>query len=172
MIKKENFAKAYKEISVIIDYLNEDDKSKIPQEFVEMIEAKMDKDYVFNYDATKDLSEQDVLRETLSILAYIYVNYIGEYNEVKEIKSQFQKDIIEHEMAKKALYEKNNQNNGINSINNKLNNRDTNANVKTNTTNPANKVDSNKFEQEVSLIDSKQDKWYSKIVSFFRNIFK
>ena len=159
MIKKENFAKAYKEIFVIIDHLNEDDKSKIPQEFIEMIEAKMDKDYVFNYDATIDLSEQDVSRETLSILAYIYVNYIGEYNEVKEIKSQFQKDIIEHERAKKALYEKNNQNNGLNNLNN----------IKSQT---SSKVDSNKFEEEVSLIDSKQDKWYSKIVSFFKNIFK
>lgn len=159
MIKKENFAKAYKEIFVIIDHLNEDDKSKIPQEFIEMIEDKMDKDYVFNYDATRDLSEQDVSRETLSILAYIYVNYIGEYNEVKEIKSQFQKDIIEHERAKKALYEKNNQNNGLNNLNN----------IKSQT---SSKVDSNKIEEEVSLIDSKQDKWYSKIVSFFKNIFK
>ena len=159
MIKKENFAKAYKEIFVIIDHLNEDEKSKIPQEFIEMIEDKMDKDYVFNYDATRDLSEQDVSRETLSILAYIYVNYIGEYNEVKEIKSQFQKDIIEHEIAKKALYEKNNQNNALNNFNKAKSQENY-------------KVDSNKFEEEVSLIDSKQDKWYSKIVSFFKNIFK
>ncbi len=151
MIKKENFAKAYKEVYVIIEHINEDEKKLIPQEFIELIQTKMDKDYVFNYDATKDLSEQQVLRETLSILAYIYVNYIGEYNEVKKIKMQFQKDIIQHEKAKKALYEQNNANqNQFNS----------------------NKIDSNKFEQEVSLIDTKQDKWYSKIVSFFKNIFK
>ena len=74
MIKKENFAKAYKEVYVIIEHLKEDEKSQIPQEFIEMLETKMDKEYVFNYDATKDLSEQQVLRETLSILAYIYVN--------------------------------------------------------------------------------------------------
>jgi hypothetical protein len=151
MIKKENFAKAYKEVYVIIEHLKEDEKKLIPQEFIELIQTKMDKDYVFNYDATKELSEQEVLRETLSILAYIYINYIGEYNEVKEIKMQFQKDIVQHEKAKKALYEKNNANqNQINS----------------------NKIDSNKFEQEVSLIDTKQEKWYSKIVSFFKNIFK
>ena len=162
MIKKENFAKAYKEVYVIIEHLKEDEKSQIPQEFIEMLETKMDKEYVFNYDATKDLSEQQVLRETLSILAYIYVNYIGEYNEVREIKAQFQKDIIQHEMAKKALYEKNNTNNtnNANTTTNNLNN------------NNLNKIDSNKFEQEVSLIDTKQDKWYSKIVSFFKNIFK
>ena len=110
MIKKENFAKAYKEIDVIIGHLNEEDKNKIPKDFIEMIELKMDKNYVFNYDVTKDLSEQNLLRETLSILAYIYINYIGEYNEVKQIKAQFQKDIIQHEVAKKALYEKNNSN--------------------------------------------------------------
>ena len=149
MIKKENFSKAYKEIHVIIDHLNEDEKS----------ESQMDKDYVFNYDATKDLSEQQVLRETLSILAYIYINYIGEYQEVKEIKTQFQKDIIEQEKLKKALYEKNNTSNIFNNTPN---------------TTPVknNQVDSNKFEQEVSLIDSKQDKWYSKILSFFKNINK
>ena len=162
MVKVENYPNAYKEVYVIIEHLKEDEKSQIPQEFIEMLETKMDKEYVFNYDATKDLSEQQVLRETLSILAYIYVNYIGEYNEVREIKAQFQKDIIQHEMAKKALYEKNNTNNtnNANTTTNNLNN------------NNLNKIDSNEFEQEVSLIDTKQDKWYSKIVSFFKNIFK
>lgn len=159
MIKKENFAKAYKEIDVIIGHLNEEDKNKIPKDFIEMIEFKMDKNYVFNYDVTKDLSEQNLLRETLSILAYIYINYIGEYNEVKQIKAQFQKDIIQHEVAKKALYEKNNSNVD-------MFNKTSNANKNNNTVNPE------KFEQEVSLMDSKQDKWYSKIVSFFKNIFK
>lgn len=160
MIKKENFAKAYKEIDVIIGHLNEEDKNKIPKDFIEMIEFKMDKNYVFNYDVTKDLSEQNLLRETLSILAYIYINYIGEYNEVKQIKAQFQKDIIQHEVAKKALYEKNNSN--VDMFNKKSNAKQPNGNT----------VNPEKFEQEVSLMDSKQDKWYSKIVSFFKNIFK
>ena len=160
MIKKENFAKAYKEIDVIIGHLNEEDKNKIPKDFIEMVEFKMDKNYVFNYDVTKDLSEQNLLRETLSILAYIYINYIGEYNEVKQIKAQFQKDIIQHEVAKKALYEKNNSN--VDMFNKKSNVKQPNGNT----------VNPEKFEQEVSLMDSKQDKWYSKIVSFFKNIFK
>lgn len=160
MIKKENFAKAYKEIDVIIGHLNEEDKNKIPKDFIEMIEFKMDKNYVFNYDVTKDLSEQNLLRETLSILAYIYINYIGEYNEVKQIKAQFKKDIIQHEVAKKALYEKNNAN--VDMFNKKSNAKQPNGNT----------VNPEKFEQEVSLMDSKQDKWYSKIVSFFKNIFK
>ena len=160
MIKKENFAKAYKEIDVIIGHLNEEDKNKIPKDFIEMIEFKMDKNYVFNYDVTKDLSEQNLLRETLSILAYIYINYIGEYNEVKQIKAQFQKDIIQHEVAKKALYEKNNSN--VDMFNKKSYVKQPNGNT----------VNPEKFEQEVSLMDSKQDKWYSKIVSFFKNIFK
>jgi hypothetical protein len=116
MIKKENFAKAYKEIFVIIGHLSDEDRNKIPKEFVDMIETKMDKDYVFNYDLTKDLTDQHVLRETMSILAYIYINYIGEYNDVKEIKIQFQKDIIEHEKIKKAIYEKNNPNDSISNL--------------------------------------------------------
>ncbi len=159
MIKKENFSKAYKEIYVIIDHLNESDKNKIPKEFINMIETQMDKNHVFNYDDTKDLSEQNVLRETLSILAYIYIHYIGEYQDVKEIKTQFQKDIIEHEMAKKALYEKNNTNDIFKNT----------PNTKKQTNS---EVNSTRFEQEVSLIDSKQDKWYSKILTFFKNIFK
>ena len=91
---------------------------------------------------------------------YIYINYIGEYNEVKQIKAQFQKDIIQHEVAKKTLYEKNNSN--VDMFNKKSNVKQPNGNT----------VNPEKFEQEVSLMDSKQDKWYSKIVSFFKNIFK
>lgn len=168
MIKKENFAKAYKEIFVIIGHLSDEDRNKIPKEFVDMIETKMDKDYVFNYDLTKDLTDQHVLRETMSILAYIYINYIGEYNDVKEIKTQFQKDIIEHEKIKKAIYEKNNPNDGISNL------RKANNSVNSNISNQSSsgKVNQKEFEKEVSLIDSKQDKWYSKIVSFFKNMFK
>ena len=168
MIKKENFAKAYKEIFVIIGHLSDEDRNKIPKEFVDMIETKMDKDYVFNYDLTKDLTDQRVLRETMSILAYIYINYIGEYNDVKEIKTQFQKDIIEHEKIKKAIYEKNNPNDGVSNL------RKANNSVNSNMSNKSssNKVNQKEFEKEVSLIDSKQDKWYSKIVLFFKNMFK
>jgi hypothetical protein len=168
MIKKENFAKAYKEIFVIIGHLSDEDRNKIPKEFVDMIETKMDKDYVFNYDLTKDLTDQHVLRETMSILAYIYINYIGEYNDVKEIKIQFQKDIIEHEKIKKAIYEKNNPNDSISNL------RKANNSVNSNISNQSSsgKVNQKEFEKEVSLIDSKQDKWYSKIVSFFKNMFK
>ena len=168
MIKKENFAKAYKEIFVIIGHLSDEDRNKIPKEFVDMIETKMDQDYVFNYDLTKDLTDQHVLRETMSILAYIYINYIGEYNDVKEIKTQFQKDIIEHEKIKKAIYEKNNPNDGVSNL------RKANNSVNSNISNQSSsgKVNQKEFEKEVSLIDSKQDKWYSKIVSFFKNMFK
>jgi hypothetical protein len=168
MIKKENFAKAYKEIFVIIGHLSDEDRNKIPKEFVDMIETKMDKDYVFNYDLTKELTDQHVLRETMSILAYIYINYIGEYNDVKEIKTQFQKDIIEHEKIKKAIYEKNNPNDGVSNL------RKANNSVNSNISNQSSsgKVNQKEFEKEVSLIDSKQDKWYSKIVSFFKNMFK
>lgn len=168
MIKKENFAKAYKEIFVIIGHLSDEDRNKIPKEFVDMIETKMDKDYVFNYDLTKDLTDQHVLRETMSILAYIYINYIGEYNDVKEIKTQFQKDIIEHEKIKKAIYEKNNPNDGISNL--RKANNSVNSNISDQSS--SGKVNQKEFEKEVSLIDSKQDKWYSKIVSFFKNMFK
>ena len=168
MIKKENFAKAYKEIFVIIGHLSDEDRNKIPKEFVDMIETKMDKDYVFNYDLTKDLTDQHVLRETMSILAYIYINYIGEYNDVKEIKTQFQKDIIEHEKIKKAIYEKNNPNDGVSNL------RKANNSVNSNMSNQSSniKVNQKETKKEVSLIDSKQDKWYSKIVLFFKNMFK
>jgi hypothetical protein len=62
-------------------------------------------------------------------------------------------------MAKKALYEKNNTNDIFTNT----------PNTKKQTNSEAN---STRFEQEVSLIDSKQDKWYSKILTFFKNIFK
>lgn len=168
MIKKENFAKAYKEIFVIIGHLSDEDRNKIPKEFVDMIETKMDKDYVFNYDLTKDLTDQRVLRETMSILAYIYINYIGEYNDVKEIKTQFQQDIIEHEKIKKAIYEKNNPNDGVSNLRKAHNGANSNMSNQSSSI----KVNQKEFEKEVSLIDSKQDKWYSKIVLFFKNMFK
>ena len=83
-IDNENFPNAYTEINEILKFLDNESKSKIPNDFTEMIEKKRNKNYKFEVDETKDLQNQNILRETKVILGYIFLNYLG--NDEQKIK--------------------------------------------------------------------------------------
>ena len=95
MIKEENFPNAYKEVFVILQYMDKEDTNKIPKEFIDMLKEKMNKDYIFNYDESKKIEDQKILKETRTVLAYIFINYWGTKKQKTKIKAKFIQDIID-----------------------------------------------------------------------------
>ena len=59
------------EVNEILLHLSEEDITKIPEEVILNIRNKMDKDYVWKYDENKELSEQELEKDTIAILSYI-----------------------------------------------------------------------------------------------------
>ena len=104
MIKNENFPNAYTEINEILKFLDNESKSKIPNDFTEMIEKKRNKNYKFEVDETKDLQNQNILRETKVILGYIFLNYLGNDEQKIKIKRTLAEDIKQEEQKKKEKY--------------------------------------------------------------------
>lgn len=70
------YKKAYKQLSEVFKRLSSDELSKIPNQLIENINADMDKDYIWEYDESKRLEEQDFLVETKALIVEIYEKYL------------------------------------------------------------------------------------------------
>ena len=150
MIKVENYPNAYKEVYVILNNMDEKALEVIPQAFINMVKSHMNNDYEFELDGNIDLEEQNLLKETKAILAYIFLNYWGTEEQNAKIKAKFRQDIIKEEQSKgkydpEVLFRKN-ENNNISS------------NLAQN--------------QEVHLVEYKKENIFKKLINIIKNIFK
>lgn len=71
-----NYNKALKEVYVILNNIDEEEKNKIPKETLELIEENMDKQYDFKIDKNVKISEQKLLNETKGLISVLYSKYI------------------------------------------------------------------------------------------------
>ena len=114
--KEENYPNAYKEVYEILKFVPKVDLEKIPKKFLEMIDKTMNKSYNFSVDKNVDfIQEQEIMTETKTILAYIFLNYWATDNQKETINLKFKKDIEEAEKQKKELYSNDIFKNQINS---------------------------------------------------------
>lgn len=105
MIKVENYPNAYKEVYEILKYVPKEDLKRVPKKFMEMLEEKMNKDYKFSIDTSKDfIEEQELMIETRTILAYIFLNYWATEIQKEKVNIKFKKDIEDAEKQKRDLY--------------------------------------------------------------------
>jgi len=150
MIKVENYPNAYKEVYVLLNNMDEKDVKAIPQSFIDMIKANMNKNYVFELDDSIDFEEQNLLKETKAILAYIFLNYWGTEEQNSKIKEKFRQDIIKEEQLK-------NKYNPVELF------RD----------NKKNNISSNLVQnQEVHLVEYKKENIFKKLINKIKSIFK
>lgn len=93
-ITKEKRA-AYVEVLEILNFMEDKYVKKIPEEVLEFFERNKLEDYVFKYDLTKELEEQNLNSNTLAILAMLNLNYWCEdeakRQELKELYMDNQK---------------------------------------------------------------------------------
>lgn len=71
----EVYRNAFTEVYEIINYLDDNDYNKIPQEVIETIEENRNKEYEYFLDETIPLSEQEMLKETKAILFNFFRDY-------------------------------------------------------------------------------------------------
>ncbi len=132
------------EVEYILKKLDDEYIKKIPQEIWDYIEDNKDKDYVFNYDESKTLGEQKLSIDTISILTYINIEYLLEEEQKKEMIEFLRKDEMIAEQEKAKLY------------------------------NPDDIFKNRKESksQEISVVEVRIEKWYEKLFSFFRKLYK
>ena len=105
MIKVENYPNAYKEVYEILKYVPKEDLKRVPKKFMDMLEEKMNKNYKFSIDTSNGfIEEQELMIETRTILAYIFLNYWATEIQKEKVNIKFKKDIEDAEKQKRDLY--------------------------------------------------------------------
>ena len=140
----EDLNKRLVEVEYILKKLDDEYIKKIPQEIWDYIEENKDKNYVFDYDDNRTLVEQKLNIDTISILTYINMEYLLGEEQKKEMIEFLRKDEAIAEQEKAKLY------NPDDLFKNKKQTK----------------------QQETSLVEVKIEKWYEKMFSFLKNIFK
>lgn len=101
----EKYADALAEVSVILDYLVDEDYKKIPKEIIDIVEKYKNEDYIFEYDDEIELKEHDLLPETKAILYNFFRDYLATAEQREKIKKWQQEDRIKAEIKKKEEYD-------------------------------------------------------------------
>lgn len=140
----EDLNKRLVEVEYILKKLDDEYIKKIPLEIWNYIDENKDKNYIFNYDESKTLVEQNLNINTISILTYINMEYLLGEEQKKEMIDLLRKDETIAEKEKSARY------NPDDLFKNK-------QQIK---------------QQETSLVEVKIEKWYEKVFSFFKNMFR
>ena len=100
----DNYEKAYREIYEIFKYLPKEEVEKIPIKIRDTIKECMDKNYNYQFQEELDFQEQNLLKETRSLLAVLYRDYWATDIERKRIIEVQKNDIKKYEKQKSELY--------------------------------------------------------------------
>ena len=148
---EDNYPKAYKEVIEILKYVPQESVNKIPQTMIDTFKAKMDKDYDFKIDLNKSFEEQDLLDETKAIFANIFRDYWATPYQKERIVAKEKYDRQKAEEEKRNLY----------NADNIFKKKEINV-----------EDENNKQELNNNLpIEVKKEKFYEKIISFFKKLF-
>lgn len=137
------YQKCFVQLEEILNHIREEDLKRIPYEIRKAIREQKDKQYKWNYDKTKSLSQQNIDRKTIAMLSYLNLEYLV---------SEEQKEVLErmHKLNEnKAEEEKEKKYNTKELFKHKRKEQEEHATI---------------------LAKTKKDKWYQKVVVFFRKI--
>lgn len=85
------------EVLDVLKHMDEDDIDKIPLNVIKNLNANKDEDYVSTIDFKKSLSESKISHNALSMLAYIYREYLCNDSEKMEYDKMLYNNQIKHE---------------------------------------------------------------------------
>ena len=82
----EEYADALAEVDFVLRRLNIEDYNRIPTEIIEMVNKYKNKDYVFYYDSSLELKDQNFLYETRAFLYNFFRDYLATPEQAQKIK--------------------------------------------------------------------------------------
>ena len=104
MIDKLLIPKAYVEVLEILKHIPILEYNKIPNEIIENMQLKADKQYKYIVTHFDDFQEQEMLKETETILAVLFRDYWATEEQRKKILKKEKDDLNILEEEKKKIY--------------------------------------------------------------------
>lgn len=150
---KQEYMEAFTEVNEIIKMMPEELVNKIPNKFREMIEEERDKEYVPNIQ--EPLEKCKLKNETIIILGLIYRDFLCSPEERKRLQEKDAKELAE---VQKTIEKENRE---------KYNPDDIFKNRRQSNTDQTQQSQENN-----SMIVVKEEKWYQKIFSIVKGIFR
>ena len=95
---------AYNEVLEILKYIPKEDYNKIPREKMDLFKEYASKDYVFKYNPSKTLEEQNVSKIAKGIIAILFRDYWATQIQREKIINKQNNDRIEREREKIEKY--------------------------------------------------------------------
>lgn len=140
------YSKAYVEVLEIISHFSEEDFKKIPKSEIDFYNENKDNEYKFKINPNIDLNEQNISREANAILVALYRDYFATENQKQILEKLLKQNEQKEEEKKREKY---------------------------------NPDDIFKKDKEVSTIENNnemlpveiEEKWYQKILDFFKSLF-
>lgn len=96
--------RAYTEVLEILKHISQEELNKIPTEIIKFMEDNRDNTYNFTYDVSQSLGEQKVLRETNSIIIYIFKKYFATDVQKEKINNILMKNELIYQKELKEKY--------------------------------------------------------------------
>ena len=147
------YSKAYVEVLEIISHFSEEELNKIPQEKINFYNEHKDNNYQFKIDPTIDLAEQNISREANAIIVSLFRNYFATEKQKQTLDNLLKQNEQKSEEEKRKKYNPDDifkQDKKITPI----------ENTSTETNN------------DLLPIEISEEKWYKKILDFFKSLFK
>lgn len=141
-----DYNKRLVEVDEILKHLSEKDLLKIPEHIRQLIKDNKDKEYLWEYDETKELKDQNLNRDTVAFLSYLNIEYLLNEEQKKVMEEIHHFNEMKLEEQKKIHYNSSDL----------FKNREPSAEVKTET---------------VSLIEYKEN-FFTKLLNKTRKIFR
>ena len=134
--------KVLTEVYEILKHLSSENFKKIPSNVINLIKENMDKNYIFKYDISKSLQNQNISRDAVAVLSYINMEYLLNDRQREFIENLHRQNEEDLEQQKRETY------NSYTLFINKTINKDT------------------------ALVEYTREKWYKRFINKILNIFK
>ena len=92
------------EVDEVLGYLNTKELEKIPKEIRQMIKSNKDKNYIWKYDKSKKLKEQNLSRDTFAFLSYLNLEYLLNEEQKKIVEKMHMENERKEEIRKREIY--------------------------------------------------------------------
>lgn len=136
----------YSEIDEFLELLDEKTRNEIPAKLREFFKKEKDNNYHKEINPNIPIKEQNLKKETLALIALLNLQYWCKDEKEKERLKQVYAN--NENKYQEALREKYNPDNIFKNAN------------------------TEKVKEEVALVEIKKEKWYEKIITFIKNLFK
>ncbi len=97
------YANAYTEVLEILKNISQEDYNKVSKEKIYLFEHNANKEYIFNYDPSKTLQEQNVSKIARTIIAILFRDYWAtdeQRNKIKTFQNNKRQQIEEENRTK------------------------------------------------------------------------